>query len=338
MPLPAAADPAAATVTRRVPAAKVPLTQQQLDARKAMADSLSAVAGEALKATESTSRSKEESSRFGKSGMPGKIGQTSSFANPGADKKAGKGPAILTNEGEREAANSRLWLISFLLVVAVIAGVVFLATRVGQRSAAVIAFIAEVPPADNRFGKRMEAIQARAWTPSVTSFVTLPSPVIGSERAIASTALTEALSSIAGLTYVPAADRWITADKVDWLNKQVADDAKGLPQRLERAGVVSVDNKAFTQLLRNANLSDDELTIVNEVLMISGPLAGKLAKGPAPTIRWCTVHGKEGTWLFNPGGDSYKPRLSDYQGLLVAFTGEGWPTEWRFLKLNAVKK
>lgn len=328
-----------APVTRRLAAAKVPQTQQQIEARKAMADSLSAMAGEALQAAETTQavKNKEESSRIGKStGKP--TGKTSSFTNPGnAQKKAGKGPAILTNEGEREAENSRQWLLAFIALIVVIGGCGYLVTRVDTHTAAVHAFTAELPSADNRFGRRAEAIQARAWSPDVIPFIALPAPRLGSERTVAAGALAEALAKLAGLVYVPAADRWIGPDKVEWLNRQVIEDAKTVAQRLEKAGIINIDNKAITQALRSANLSDEELTIINTLLMVKGPLAGKLATGPIPVIRWCTVRGTDGTWLFNPGGDSYKPRLSNYDGLLVAFTGEGWPADWRFLTLNTVK-
>ena len=326
----------AVPVTRRLAAAKVPQTQQQLDARKAMADSLSAMAGAALKATETT-KGKEESSRIGKP-TSSATSKTPSFSNSGdAQKKAGKGPAILTNEGEREAENSRQWLMAFIGLIVVVGVIGYLVTRVSARSSAIQAFTAELPSADNRFGRRTEAIQARAWSPEVVPFIALPSPLIGSERTIAAGALTEALGKLAGLVYVPAADRWIGQDKVEWLNRQVVEDAKSVAQRLERTGIISVDNKAITQALRSANLSDEELTIVATLLMVKGPLAGKLATGPIPVIRWCSVRGKDGTWLFNPGGDGYKPRMSNYDGLLVAFTGEGWPTDWRLLTLNTVK-
>ncbi len=323
-------DPTAPIATKRLAAAKPQLTQQQLDARKAMADSLSAAAGEALKAAEP---SEENSS----SGKPDKKGSARFVKPPSDPKKAGKGPAILTGEGEREASITRMWQLAFVGLLVFVGVLAFLVTRTGERTAAVAAFTAVVPPADNRFGRRMEAIQARAWSPEVTAFVDLPSPSIGSEHTIAAAALSEALAPLAGLVYVPTADRWIAPDKVDWLTRQVTEDPKNLPQRLERSGVVNVDNKVVTAALRNANLSDDELAIVHDLLLISGPLAGKLAKGPAPAIRWCTVHGRSGTWLFNPGG-GYTPRLSDYNGLLVAFTGDGWPTDWRFLTLAPVQK
>ena len=332
-PLRPPTDPPASTATRRLAAAKPQLTQQQLDARKAMAESLSAAAGEALKAAEP---SEESSAKGGSRKTDAK--RTSSFLKPPSDpKKAGKGPAILTGEGEREAAITRMWWLVFAGLIVLVGVVAFIATRTGSRTAAIDAFAAEVAPADNRFGRRMEAIQARAWSPEVTAFVSLPSPTIGSEHTIPAAALGEALGKLAGLTYVAAADRWISPDKVEWLKRQVAEDPKNAVQRLERSGVVNVDNKVVTQALRSANLSDEELEIVHDLLLTTGPLAGKLAKGPAPAIRWCAVHGRNGTVLFNPGG-GYKTRVDDYTGRLVAFSGESWPSDWRFLTLEPVQK
>ncbi len=109
-----------------------------------------------------------------------------------------------------------------------------------------------------------------------------------------------------------------------------------MPARLERAGIVTVDPPGLRKALAAANLGDAEADLLLPLLQ-GGPLAAKLSGGAAPTIRWCTVNGRGGTYIKDPG-QGYTYPTADYQGVLAQFQGEGWPTQWKFLTLAPVAK
>lgn len=344
-PQPRPLPPAAAPVPAPKPAAPEPkplspptpkagMTRQQEDARKAMAESLRSSMGEALKAEAMQAEADAGSQKPGaKSDRKRPSGL---FRPPKDPKQAGKGPAILTGEGEREAEIQRRWWIVAGIAVVLVALLVFLFTRTSERTDAVRAFTAELPAKDNRYGARLPAIQARAWQPGITAFVQLPAPSFGGVHEIPSGTLDQGLSPIRGLTWIPEAGRWVAPDKADWLKRQLAEDAKTVPARLERAGIVSVDPPALRKALLGAGLGEPEADLLLPLLQ-GGPLAAKLGGGSAPTIRWCTVSGRGGTYLHDPG-QQYRFTQGDYQGVLAQFQGEGWPGEWKFLTLDVVKK
>ena len=324
------------------------LTQGQIEARRQMAESLRAAVGDALKNEEAAAPAtlekpgKPKTERTAKPGSTTEAGgerkrsdrkPTSSFLKPKDPKLAGKGPAVLTGEGEREAANDRRWWLTLVIALVVVSGLVFAATRTGGQTAALQAFTEVVPAQDNRYGARLEAIQARAWQPQIAAFVDLPSPRLSGVREIPGATLDQTLAPLKGLTWVPTAKRWTAPDKVDWLLNQLKDEPKNLVARIDRAGIVVVTADQLERALAAATLSETEIALIQT--LITSPLGAKLRDGNAPTIRWCSLSGRDGTLLFDPG-QGYKTRTTDYQGILAQFQGEGWPSEWRIATLEPV--
>ena len=333
-------DPPSARLQTTTP--KAGLTRQQLEARKAMADSLKATMDDALGLDEveppAAASGKPGTERKSKPGT--ERSSKSSNINP-ASKKPGKSPAILTNEGEREAANSRRWLIGGILVALVVGLLIMVASREDERSAAVAAFTAELPANERRYGARIEAIQARGWIADITPFIDLPAPRLSSQRQIPAASL-EPLTKLKGLTYVAVAERWVTPGVAAWLAKQPPAAKETFETKLERDGAIQVTVKSLRKALAAANLGDDEMTIVMRLLTqptatANAPkFAELLAQGRLPTIHWCTVSGRKGLYLIDPG-QGYRTETADYQGFLMSFSGEGWPSGWRFMTLAAVK-
>jgi hypothetical protein len=341
------APPTPSNARMSPPTPKAVLTEQQQAARKAMAESLRASVNAAMQAE---SLPGEDDALFpaeGAAKAPATTGKadgpqrktesqrksrTNAFAKTPTDpKKAGKGPAILTGEGEREAANTRQWWLALVAFILVVAGIGYLATRTNERLAAVLAFTSELPLKDLAYGRRDQAILARAWTPTITPFIDLGSPVIGAAHEIPDATLAEQLRPLDGLVYVPAARRWIAPAKVEWLTRQLAEDPASLAQRLAKAGVVVVERAALHKSLINA-LGDEAAEVV-EALLVS-PLGAKLQHPAAiPLIRWCEVHGKQGQYLQDVG-QAYQMPTAPWRGLLVSITGPEFAPGWRFLTLG----
>jgi hypothetical protein len=129
------------------------MTKAQEDARRAMAESLRSSMGEALKAEAVQAEADAAGDAPQKPGAKSDRKRPSGLFKPPKDpKKAGKGPAILTGEGEREAEIQRRWWIAGAVAVAAVALLVFLFTRTGERTDALRAFTAELPAKDNRYG------------------------------------------------------------------------------------------------------------------------------------------------------------------------------------------
>jgi hypothetical protein len=175
----------------------------------------------------------------------------------------------------------------------------------------------------------------------ITPFIDLPTPRLSSQRQIPAASL-EPLTKLKGLTYVAIAERWVTPGVAAWLAKQPPAAKETFESKLERDGAIQVTLKALRKALAAANLGDDEMTIVMRLLTqptatANAPkFAELLAQGRLPTIQWCTVSGSKGLYLFDPG-QGYRTETADYQGFLVSFSGEGWPSGWRFLTLAAAK-
>ncbi len=336
------------------PTPKATLTDQQQAARKAMAESLRESVNAAMKAESLTgedealfpadspgsapvagnraegSQAKTESQ--GRKTESQRKSRTNTFAKAPTDpKKAGKGPAILTGEGEREAEITRRWWLVLVAFILVVGGIGYLASQTNERLAAVQAFTTELPGKDLAYGRRDQAILARAWTPTIIPFIELSRPVIGTAHEIPEAALAEQLRALDGLVYVPAAQRWITPAKVDWLTRQLAEEPAGLTQRLSKAGVVVVERAALRKSLVNA-LGDEAAEVVDALLV--SPLGPKIRPPAAlPVIRWCEVHGKQGRYLLDVG-QSYQIPTADWRGLLVSIQGPAFPAGWRFLTLG----
>jgi len=328
-----------------VPTPKAGMTEQQLEARKAMSENLKAAMGDVLGLDDP----EPEAAPAGKPGTarvaPGeRKAKSSSYQKTEGGKKAGKSPVILTNEGEREADNNRRWLVGFLITIAVVFAFVLVLMHQNERVTAVAAFTAELPAKELRYGARLEAIRARAWMSDVVTFIDLPTPRISSAHDIPSASL-EPLIKLKGLIYVASSERWVTPETAAWLAKQTTLTSEKINAKLERDGAIQVPLAALRKELSDLNLGDDEMTIVLALLTKTpaGTAANPapkftelIAKGQLPTIHWCTVSGHGGTHLFDPG-QGYRTATADYRGLLVSFTGDDWPTGWRFMTLAAVK-
>ncbi len=326
---------------------KAGLTRQQLEARKAMSESLKATMDDALGLEEleaaDATPGKPGTERQAKAGTERK-GKSSAFlksVGQKTGKKPGKTPAILTNEGEREAANSRRWLAGLVVTIVVVGLLLMAALHKNERSAAVAAFTVELPSRDLRYGARLEAIQARAWVNTITPFIDLPAPRISSQHDIPATSL-EPLRRLKGLTYVATAERWVTPEVAAGLAKVPAAGQEKIDTKLERDGAIQITAKTLRKELSAANLGDDEMTIV--MLLLTQPsasaeaskLAALVTQGNLPTIHWCTVSGRKGMYVIDTG-QGYHTSTADYLGILVSFSGDGWPCGWRFMTLAAAK-
>lgn len=335
-PAAATGPSAAATASQRRPTERFQLSDQQHEQRRSMAASLTSVMGKALQAEAPPPGGSQRTARP----------RSSRLFTAQADGKRKPGPAVLTGEGEREAANLRAWTVGALAVVALIALLGWLLTLSGPRRTALDAFTALVPDADNVYGRRAEAIRARAWLsadrpagPGVAPFIALGGTRLGPVRRIPGAALGEAMARIKDLTWSAPPGAW-TSDPA----RAARLGAGGLAALLAAAPehrLTVLDPRTLATRIASDGIDEESARVV--VALLLGETAPgrnavlEQARRSLPTqLEWCTFSGPDGLLLIDTGsGYLSKPR--PFHGLLLRIVGPGWPDEWRILALAPAK-
>ncbi|MCK6488908.1 MAG: hypothetical protein L6R48_11360 [Planctomycetes bacterium] len=320
---------------------RIILSGQQKEQRKAMAASLSTAMGDALRAEAAA-----EAESVAQPGKPATEKRTRSARMSAAETgKRKPGPAVLTGEGEREAANLRVWIGGALAVVAMVVLLGWLLTYDGPRRQALEAFLAVVPAADNTYGRRIEAIQARAWLTAdapggsgVAPFIDLPRASLTRVQTAPGTALLDAADKIKELSWLSPPGVWIN------LPGEGRKLAASVPARdaflreAAKAKLIVLDANGLRRHLTSNGR--DELTARVAVALVQGETApgtnawlARVTQKPPDRIESCEFSGDHGLLLVDTGS-GYQTHERPYKGILVRLVGEGWPGEWRVLTLE----
>jgi hypothetical protein len=337
-PAKAAADPQPPT---RRQSERIALSGKQVDQRKAMADSLSTAMGDALRAEAAAQTA--DGAQAGKPPTDRKARSARLGAEGGKRKP---GPAALTGEGEREAANLRQWALGAVAVVALLGLLGWLLTYDGPRRQALDDFTAVVPAQDNFYGRRAEAIVARAWptaaypgAPGVAPFIDLPKARLGRVQSAPGTALADARDRIKDLTWIDPPGLWVNLAADGRRIAAAAPGREAFLREAARSKLIVLDPAG----LRRALVSNgrDELVAQVAVAVVAGErtagrsdLGALLAAKPPERVECCTFEGASGLVLIDTGS-GYQTRERPFRGVMVRFIGEGWPQGWRVLELEA---
>lgn len=251
------------------------MTAQQLEARRAMAATLSTSMSEALK-SEAVKR-EEQGEKAAKAKTEGRVGKI--------------GPAVLTGQGVEEARNSRLFLLGTLGVLLLGVGLYWLLFTDSPERAGINAYTAEVDPARIRSGERVRAIQERAWLiglppaqVGVPPLIDMRDARIGSTRTINLGAAKELFASLKGLVPVEPGPVWVPPDRLAAVEEVRRPDQK--PEAFIAAVLKrekkAVSNPAFLDELAKTGMSKEDADIIDLFIRGRTPDAEKPA-AIAPT-------------------------------------------------------
>ena len=307
------------------------------EARKAMAADLNQAAGKALQSDAAKMKDEEEASSSSK-----RSASSNRQRAVGGDQGAGKrliGPAVLTGEGEREAANQRRWLIGALVAVALLAVGGWLLTLDGPRTAVIEGFLEPLPADKNVYGTRDAALAERGWL-SAGSGAVAPFIDLGKIRWDAVRTLTPAtygaiLARLAGQVRVGTC--WVAAKDQEKAKSIAAAPGKDpLEKRLSAARIAALAWTGIAKELGNAGL-DDRVIEVLRLVLTGDPAPGAKDLRPgllAGTATWelLPLSGTGGSVLIDLGG-SYRVKPAAWEGVLLREPG----SPWRFVRLAPLK-
>jgi hypothetical protein len=356
------------------------MTAQQLEARRAMAATLSTSMSEALK---SEAVKREEQSEKSKHKPEGRVGQI--------------GPAVLTGQGVEEARTSRRILLGAVVVLALAGGLWWLLFTDSPERAALTAYTAEVDPQRIRAGERVQAIQERAWLTGLPPAFVGPPPLIdvrdariGKARSINLAAAKDLFASLKGLVPVEPGPVWVPPERLAAVDDLRRPDQKpeafiaavlrrekkavshpALLDGLIKTGITPEDTRIVDLFLRGrtaearseaplppapadqveaaAPRPADGATAMTpapastpapvtpkkaEVADPVNPIARRWMDGDVPaTMQLTRFFGPRGTLLLSRG-QGFKTAEVEYDGVLVRFTGPGWPDGWKVLTIE----
>jgi hypothetical protein len=349
----ASAPPAAARPTQPPEVMKTPLpregestttaqrksermTAQQLEARRAMAATLSTSMSEALK---SEAVKREEQGEKAKAKVEGRVGKI--------------GPAVLTGQGVEEARSSRLILLGSVAAVVVLAAAWWLLFSASPQRAGLNAFTEEVDPARIRAGERVQAIQGRAWLiglppaqVGVPPLIDVRDARIRSSRAIKLDGAKEIITKLKGLVPVEPGPVWVPPERL-----AAVEDVRRPEQKPEAfiAAVLKKEKKAIShpaviEELMKTGMSEDDAKVIDMFLRGrtdadgKNTIASRWMDGDLPSsVEVAAFFGMRGTMLLSRG-QSFKTAEVEYDGRLVRLTGAGWPEEWKVLSIETKLK
>lgn len=312
------------------------MTAQQLEARRAMAATLSTSMSEALK---SEAVKREEQGEKAKAKVEGRVGKI--------------GPAVLTGQGVEEARSSRLILLGSLAAVVVLAVAWWLLFTASPQRAGLNAFTAEVDPARIRAGERVQAIQSRAWLVGlppaqvgVPPLIDVRDARIRSSRAIKLDSAKDIIVSLKGLVPVEPGPVWVPPERL-----AAIEDVRRPDQKPEAfiAAVLKKEKKAIShpaviEGLMKTGMTEDDAKVID--LFLRGrtdadgknSIASRWMEGDLPSsVEVAPFFGMRGTMLLSRG-QSFKTAEVEYDGRLVRLNGPGWPEEWKVLTIDTKLK
>lgn len=338
-PVPAAAatpEPAAST-NRPTRTRTDRIDREQMEAqRRTMAASLATAAtaalqSEAIKREAAAPEKRTKTDRMPASKPPNGEGRVGTI-----------GPVVLTGYGENEHRNNMIWLFGSIAVIAVVVTLIALLSMRSEQRKALDAFTAVVEGERGRYGERMIAIQERAWLSNVSPLVNLGKISIHSVRTLPMTGAGDVIASLKGLTHLEGLDIWVPATasaqaETLWDTRR---DRPANLTRLTQARIQAIDGTTVSSQLQEAGWSESDAGLLMRMLTgrtnRSGEnwIASKLLDGELPdAIEICPFRGTNGELLADLGR-SYVYRKVDYEGLLLRFVGNGWPSEWKVLDIT----
>jgi hypothetical protein len=281
--------------------------------------------------------------------------QTNRVKKAKAEGQVGKiGPAVLTGQGVEEARDRRNMFLGFIAAVLILSGLWWLLFTASPQQAALTAFTSEVDSERIRSGQRVQAIQERAWLVGLPPANVGVPPVIdfndarmGSTRAIKLASAASIFASLKDLVTVEPGPIWVPADRVAEVEKYRRDDQK--PNDFV-ATVLKREKKAFShqaileELQKSTGMESDETELVDLFMRGNTSSDGENAifkrwtNGDVPKV--CEIvrfTGNNGLMLLSRG-QSFKTNDVSYEGVLVRFVDEGWPSEWKILTLKTSLK
>ena len=312
------------------------MTAQQMEARRAMAATLATSMTEALKSEAVKREVQGEKAKAKAEGQVGKIG-----------------PAVLTNQGVEEAKNRRTLWLGLVGALIIGAGLYWLLFTSSAQRATIETYTAEVDSSQVRTGKRIQAIQERAWLiglpPAdigVPPMVDMRDARIGATRTITLSKVKDIIVSIKGLVAVEPGPVWVPSDRL-----AAVEDVRRPEQKVAAfiAAVLKKEKKAISHpalletLVKNG-LTEEDAHVVD--LFLRGqtdPSGGNAIKkrwldGDLPdTLQITRFFGARGSLLV-PRGATFKTQDVEYEGRMARFISPGWPTQWKVLTIDTKLK
>ena len=312
------------------------MTAQQMEARRAMAATLATSMTEALKSEAVKREVQGEKAKAKAEGQVGKIG-----------------PAVLTNQGVEEAKSRRALWLGLVGALIIGAGLYWLLFTSSPQRAALEAYTAEVDSAQLRSGKRIQAIQERAWLiglpPAdigVPPMVDMRDARIGATRTITLSKAKDIIISIKGLVAVEPGPVWVPPDRL-----AAVEDVRR-PEQKEAAFIAAVLKKekkaishpALLEALVKTGMTEEDTRVVDLFLRGqtdqngSNIIAKRWLDGDVPTTLQITrFFGTRGSLLLARGA-TFKTQDVEYEGRIARFVSPGWPSEWKVLTIDTKLK
>ena len=312
------------------------MTAQQMEARRAMAATLATSMTEALKSEAVKREVQGEKAKAKAEGQVGKIG-----------------PAVLTNQGVEEAKSRRAMWLGLIGALIIGAGLYWLLFTSSPQRAALEAYTAEVDSAQLRSGKRIQAIQERAWLiglpPAdigVPPMVDMRDARIGATRTIPLTKAKDLIISIKGLVPVLPGPVWVPPDRL-----AAVEDVRR-PEQKESTFIAAVLKKekkavshpALLEALVKTGMTEEDTRVVDLFLRGqtdqngSNTIAKRWLDGDIPTTLQITrFFGARGSLLLARGA-TFKTQDVEYEGRIARFVSPGWPSEWKVLTIDTKLK
>jgi hypothetical protein len=333
---PAAKAPPPAVIPTPAPGAgrkSERMTAQQMEARRAMAATLSTSMSAALK---SEAVKREDQAGKAKAKTEGRVGQI--------------GPAVFTGQGVEEARDRRRLVLGVLVAGLVIAGLWWLLFTDSPQRAGLMAYTAEVDPTRIRSGERVQAIQQRAWLTGLPpAYVGAPPMIdmndarIGSTRTLNFAPAKDLLVSLKGLEAVDPGPVWVPPERV-----AAVEELRRPDQKTEAfiAAVLKREKKAIShpelldRLAKATGMQKEDAEVVDLLLRGrtaadgSNAIAKRWLDGDVPqSLQLVNFTGSRGLLLLSRG-QNFKTAEVGYRGRLLRFNGPGWPEEWKVLTIQ----
>jgi hypothetical protein len=196
----------------------------------------------------------------------------------------------------------------------------------GPAQAALADLTRGVEPEEAAYPKLGTAMRSRAWLiaapgqpDGIDLFADLSDAQFGRERLVTPSDLRATLQRIHGLAWDQAAQTWTAGDR----QVPIAD----VRTLLIAAMPTPTDAEAVIDLLLGTPSPGT-------------PVFSGLLQAENPTLEAIHIvpfHGDRGRLLLDRGRPPYVAVERGYNGLLVSFSGAGWPAGWRVLRLRGIE-
>jgi len=194
----------------------------------------------------------------------------------------------------------------------------------GPARAALAEHLSGVDPADAAYPRLATAMRSRAWLTAgpgqpegIALFVDLPDAAFAPERIITPADLRAALQRIRGLAWDGGQRAWL-----------------GGGRRVALAEV----RELLAAAAPSPSIADAIIDLLVGTPAPGQPSFAALLTAEPTTLQAIHVapfHGDCGRLLQDRGRPPYVPVERTYSGLMASFTGAGWPSGWRVLRLRS---